>query len=262
MPRFPIVGRAFDPAAFADYAAHVPLESWRPDLVVLHNTAVPSLAQRPRGLTAANLQDLAHYYGEVQGWRGGPHLFVDQTSIWVLNPLDRRGVHSPSWNARGWGVEMLGDYDAEPFDAGDGLRVRRNAVAALAALFRRLGVPPDDAHFRLHREDPKTTHACPGANVRKESVRLEVQALLRLPPPPAGLPARVVVYRRGAGSTPAAVLDATLRDGAVLADARALGPATGLPSEEGLVPVRAFVGDRFNVSWNAATNRVYLAERE
>ena len=264
MSRFSIVARKLSSSAFADYAAHVPLDAWRPDLVVLHNTAVPCLRDRPEGLTEANVRDLQHYYAEVQGWSGGPHLFVDQGGVWVFNPLDRRGVHSPSWNARAWGVEMLGDFAVEPFDSGHGLEVATNAFAALAALFRRLGIATvTDASLKLHKEDPKTTHDCPGRQVDKGRVMAAVQRLLSSPPDAVpGAPAKIVVYRKGAGQAPTAVFDAVLRGGTVVADAERLASATGIATAtRGEVGVRAFVGERFSVVWKPETGRVYLAER-
>jgi hypothetical protein len=49
-------------------------------------------------------------------------------------------------------------------------------VAALATLCAVLGI---DSHtMRLHREDPLTTHACPGSNVRKLEVIQEIADLL------------------------------------------------------------------------------------
>lgn len=71
---------------------------------------------------------------------------------------------------------MLGDYEKEPFDSGRGSKVRDNSVAALATLCAILGIDPQT--MRLHREDPLTTHACPGKNVRKLEVIQEVQDLL------------------------------------------------------------------------------------
>jgi len=71
---------------------------------------------------------------------------------------------------------LLGDYENDDFESGRGLRVRENAVAALATLSAILGI---DAHtIRLHREDPLTTHACPGKHVRKLEIIQEVQDLL------------------------------------------------------------------------------------
>ena len=71
---------------------------------------------------------------------------------------------------------MLGDYETEAFDSGRGLAVRKNTVAALATLSAILGI--DSQTMRIHREDPLTTHACPGKNVRKLEVIQEVQDLI------------------------------------------------------------------------------------
>ena len=72
-----------------------------------------------------------------------------------------------------------------------------------------------------------------------------------------------MIYRKGGGQSPTTVLDAILRDGSAFADAHALSAATGIPTTAtGEVPVRAFVGDRFTVSWNAETSRATLAERD
>jgi len=49
-------------------------------------------------------------------------------------------------------------------------------VAALATLSAILGLDPQT--LRLHREDPLTTHACPGKNVRKLEVIQEAQDLI------------------------------------------------------------------------------------
>jgi len=103
-------------------------------------------------------------------------LFVDDKQIWAFTPLTVSGTHSPSWNKVALGIEMLGDYEKEAFDSGRGLNVRKNAVAAIATLSAILGLDPGT--MRLHREDPLTTHACPGKNVRKLEVIQEVQDLI------------------------------------------------------------------------------------
>jgi hypothetical protein len=264
MPLFPIVGKRFTPSAFADYVAHVPLDDWKPNLVVLHNTAVPNLRQRPSGFSESNMQDLRHYYGEVQKWKGGPHLFIDQVGIWVFNPLDRRGTHSPSWNGRAWGVEMLGDFASEAFDSGDGLRVQTHAIGALAALYRRLGIASvTDSNFKLHKEDPKTDHDCPGRHVNKAKVRSAVQALLTAAPTGVWpeIPAKIVIYRRNGGQNPSSILEATLRNGTVFADAGELSQATGIATtEQGEVPLRGFVGAKYAITWKPDTHRAYLVE--
>jgi hypothetical protein len=171
-----IVGKSFTPDEFDSYCHTLEWSAWRPSFIVLHNTAVPSLAQRPEGLTRQHIQNLETYYRDTQKWKAGPHLFIDDKQIWVFTPLTVSGTHSPSWNKLALGVEMLGDYEKEPFDSGRAARVRSNTVAALATLCAILGI---DSHtMRLHREDPLTTHACPGKNVRKLEVIQEVHDLI------------------------------------------------------------------------------------
>lgn len=163
-----IVGKRFSGVEFETYVAGLDFKRWRPDFVVLHNTGVPCLAQRPDGFTAWHMENLAGYY-RGQGWSAGPHLFVDQHGIWAFSPLVCPGVHSPSWNACSWGVEMLGDYDHDIFDTGPGAAVRDNAVSALATLHARLGLDSHTLHF--HHDDPRTSHRdCPGAHVSKPDI--------------------------------------------------------------------------------------------
>ncbi|HEV7508178.1 MAG TPA: N-acetylmuramoyl-L-alanine amidase [Thermoanaerobaculia bacterium] len=171
-----IVGQSFTPDDFDTYCHTLQWLSWRPSFIVLHNTGVPSLAQRPNGLTKKHIQGLEAFYRDEQKWSAGPHLFVDDRQIWVFTPLTVSGVHSPSWNQVSFGIEMLGDYEREAFDTGRGLKVRKNAVAALATLNAVLGF--ESQSMRLHREDPLTTHACPGKNVRKLEVIQDVQDLI------------------------------------------------------------------------------------
>jgi len=172
----PIVGLPFSPDAFDTYCQSLQWTTWRPSFIVLHNTAVPTLADRPNGFTQQHMQGFVEYYRDTMHWSAGPHLFVDDHQIWVFTPLTTPGVHSPSWNSIALGIEMLGDYAREPFDTGRGLAVRQNMEAAMASLSSLLGLDP--ASFRLHKEDPKTTHICPGKNVSKGDVITEVTALL------------------------------------------------------------------------------------
>jgi hypothetical protein len=99
-------------------------------------------------------------------------LFVADDLIWAFTPLTVSGVHSPSWNNVAWGVEMVGDYAVEPF----GDAVRNNAVSALATLHALCGLDPNS--LRLHKEDPETTHDCPGKNVSKDAMIQDVLAVL------------------------------------------------------------------------------------
>jgi hypothetical protein len=169
-----IVAKSFSPAAFDTYCHSLSWTKWRPSFIALHNTASPSLAQRPSGLTLTHIRNLEAFYRDEKGWSAGPHLFVDDLQIWEFTSLTVSGVHSPSWNAIALGIEMLGDFDSESFSSGRGLKVRRNSVAAMVSLSGVLGLDPEG--MRLHREDPETTHKCPGKNVKKLEVIQEVQA--------------------------------------------------------------------------------------
>lgn len=158
-----IVGRGFSATEFARYVASLKFGPWRPRFVVLHNTATPTLARWHDHPGAERMRNLADYYRGL-GWSAGPHLFVADDLIWVFSPLDAPGVHSPSWNRSSWGVEIVGDFDIEPFEGA----IRENAIEALAALH--LAAHLDSHTLRLHREDPETTHACPGRNIDKADV--------------------------------------------------------------------------------------------
>lgn len=88
----------------------------------------------------------------------------------MFTPLTTSGVHSSSWNGIAWGVEMVGDYEVEPFEAA----VRDNTVLALAVLHGHQGL--DAEIIRFHKEDPQTTHrTCPGGNVDKADLIQRVQ---------------------------------------------------------------------------------------
>ncbi len=172
-----IVNKKFTAAEFPAYLDTLTWDNWQPEFIVLHNTASPNLAQRPNGLTEAHIQNFVTYYRDEKGWSGGPHLFCDDQGIWAFTPLTVPGVHSPSWNAVSIGIEMLGDYETESFTDGRGLEVQQNAVAAMAAICKKLDISPDT--IRMHHEDPKTTHACPGKNVVKEDVIAAVKAAMQ-----------------------------------------------------------------------------------
>lgn len=171
-----IIGTSHSADEFDAYCHTLQWNAWRPSFIVVHNTGAPSLAQRPKGFTKQHISNFEVFYRDQQKWKAGPHLFIDDKQIWVFTPLTVSGTHSPSWNKTALGIEMLGDYEKESFSEGRGLKVRENTVAALATLHAILGF--DSSTIRIHREDPLTTHACPGKNVRKLELIQDVQDLL------------------------------------------------------------------------------------
>ena len=161
-----IVGLGLEPEEFRQYVTSLHFTAWRPQFVVLHNTALPTLADWHDVSGQERMKNLEHFYRDVQGWSAGPHLFVADDLIWVFTPLTTSGVHSPSWNSISWGVEMVGNFDVEEFQIGAGAAVRDNTVFALATLHALAGLDPETLH--LHRDDLKTTHKnCPGGKVSK-----------------------------------------------------------------------------------------------
>ena len=161
---FPSGNKSFLPAGFAVYVAALSLPDtarWA-QFITLHNTAPPTLRERPNGFSPQNMADMADFYAG-KGWHAGPHLFIDDTYIHVFSDLRHTGVHTPSWNHCSWGIEQLGDYDTDDYNAGRGALVKNNAVAAIAILSHFRGL--DTHSLRLHKEDPATTHRdCPGSS--------------------------------------------------------------------------------------------------
>ncbi len=176
---FTIVAKKFTIAEFDDYCDSIAKQAWVKK-IVLHNTSSPSLAQRPGGiLTSQHIKNLHSYYLGL-GWSGGPHLFIDATGIWVFNPLNETGVHSPSYNSSAWGIEMLGEYSTESFTSGLGAAVANNAQHAMASLAKIQGWTEINSKMVLHKEDPKTSHkSCPGKNVVKADFMSKVNMILK-----------------------------------------------------------------------------------
>jgi hypothetical protein len=152
--------------------------NWRPQGITLHNTAAPTLAQWAESGPShdARIRNLQSYYENELGWHAGPHWFVSRNWInWFSNPL-LPGVHSRCFNATRFGIEMVGDYNAEEFDTGDGALVRDNAVFLIAALNLKFGFSPEDLTF--HKECRIDNHDCPGHKVVKTDVIAKVRAAM------------------------------------------------------------------------------------
>ena len=165
-----IVGKGFTADEFPAYVASLSFTAWRPSFVVLHNTASPTFAQWHSVSGSTRMTNLESFYRDTQKWSGGPHLFIADDLIWAFTPLTVPGVHSPSWNNVAWGVELVGDYATETMDP----NLQQNAIVALATLHGALGLHPST--LRLHREDPLTTHICPGSSVSKADFISQVTA--------------------------------------------------------------------------------------
>lgn len=161
-----ILGKVYRPDEFAAYLQTLKWNAWKPQHVVIHHCAAPSLAQRPHGFLEQHMRNLQSFY-EEKGWSAGPHIFTDDDQVWTFSPMTARGVHAVSFNSTGIGIEMLGDYDTEDPWSGRGLQVLTTTCHAVKAILARLGLAP--AAVRFHRDDPKTTKTCPGKKITKEA---------------------------------------------------------------------------------------------
>lgn len=183
---WPAVKRGFTQEAFRDYLDTLIPRQWKPNKIVWHNTAAPSLTQWLKSAKedadawkipgSTRIANLERYFRTDNGWSGCPHLFIAPDLIWVMNPLTYPGVHSPSWNSSSIGIEMIGDFSREDDDSGAGLRVKNNTIFATALLCEFYGLDAIagnvDPRTRiatgtifLHKQDPRTTHNCPGKDV-------------------------------------------------------------------------------------------------
>jgi hypothetical protein len=253
---FAIVGRRFSPEEFEAYVGSVTMSTWKPDFLVIHNTSNPTIDMRPNGFIPQHMQNLLGYYSG-QGWKGGPHLFVDQNGIWVFNPLNKEGRHTPSWNAVAWGIEMLGEYQFESFDTGPGLAIHQHTVAAAATLCRKGGFLPGVICF--HKEDIKTTHKnCPGKNVNKDKLLAEIDAYLN---GNAQAQAKLILYRKGEGHEPAAVIDIELRGNRTFAPKNLLAKAIGkTDADKTFVAIGDYLKGKYNLKWDGPAKRLYAVE--
>lgn len=169
----PIVRKAFDLSQLKIYINSLSFQNWKPSLIVWHNTALPTITQWEKsyqqdlsnglepGITRIN--SLENYF-KGMGWSAGPHAFVYKDKVWAFTPFNHKGTHSPSWNGISIGIEMIADFDKEDDDSGIGLLIKNNTIALTAMLCEKLNLNPETA-IKLHKEDKRTTHDCPGHNI-------------------------------------------------------------------------------------------------
>lgn len=156
--------------------------------LVVHNTGAPNMKQedatpdRDKDGTGEDdrIQNIAPYY-KKQGWSGGPNFFVfNSGKVGLGTPLPYAGTHSPSWNGISIGVEMVADFRTgvdDPYKGG-GLVITDTTAYLFATLLKKLGLPANNDTIRLHKEDKKTTHACPGNLFKKDDFVRRVQGYM------------------------------------------------------------------------------------
>lgn len=167
-------GKPYTREQWTDHVLAIPRErlAWCKHLT-LHNTAAPTLAQWAEIGPAhdARVRNLEHFYENEKGWHAGPHAFISRTYINGFSDLTRPGVHSRCFNASSIGLEMVGNYDVEEFESGDGALVAEMAVHAMAVLHHHIGLKPDGYEYgkrglHFHVECARDNHDCPGKKAR------------------------------------------------------------------------------------------------
>lgn len=181
----PIVGKALTIPQLKAYIEGLDF-NWKPSLVVWHNTGLPTIEQWEKtaqsdikkGLTPGitRINNLVSFFRDQQGWPSGPHFFVWKDVVWVFTPPNKKGTHSPSWNGISIGIEMIADFSKEDDETGAGKLIKNNTISLTAILCEKLGINPSTG-IKLHKEDKKTTHDCPGKNIAVDKDKM-IEAVL------------------------------------------------------------------------------------
>jgi hypothetical protein len=143
-------------------------------LVALHNSDLPDITMTdhtPGGYDQRQ-RNVSTTYKKAR-WRGGPafNVYPDGTTRGGT-PWGVYGVHSPSWNDYGIGIEMMADFDLghDDDDAGKGLVEKNTACELAAAILFHHHLPVTRDTLKLHKQDKATDHDCPGADIEYQDV--------------------------------------------------------------------------------------------
>jgi hypothetical protein len=158
--------------------------------ITLHHSLVPTRAQW-RGYTT--MEGTKQYYID-KGWSAGPHLFlaadvphIGAAGIWAGTPLAVSGIHAGGCNPDHIGIEIVGDYDREPWTAA----VSDLVYGVTLLLMDWADIAP--AQVLGHREC-LPNKSCPGTKINMDTVRSVLAGMQftgfvpgSTPPPPAPL---------------------------------------------------------------------------
>lgn len=166
-------------------------------MVVLHHTWKPVEADW-RG--PASMSGLRRHYLQVENgtWDSGPHLFLvkgapdpHHDGIWMGTPLWRSGIAAGPCNRTGVMVEVVGDFDEQPWPP-----VLESLVYDVsAALVRKLKIQVTQGTVKGHREC-LPNKSCPGNAIDMDEVREELRRRMAVPSAPAGPPGTYPVDQR------------------------------------------------------------------
>ena len=181
-------GTTFNRASFLNHLNSInPKDlSWLKYLI-LHNTGAPDIAQQ-RATRGGESQRMKNAKPHYEKWRGGPHYWVFESGlIGKGSPLPSTGVHSPSWNSTSMGVEMVANFAPKKDDPyGAGAIIVDTTAWLFAQVLNKTGLPIES--IKLHKEDPRTTHDCPGSRIVKSEFLTKVKGYMDAKAPEAPKP--------------------------------------------------------------------------
>ncbi|GAA5528364.1 N-acetylmuramoyl-L-alanine amidase [Herpetosiphon gulosus] len=190
--QFLYIGQGLKADEFTHYVDTYNFGAVPPNFVVLHHTAVPSTAAAPypsgwrwdnqeAGLSEGQiyrkrlkqLETLREYYRTSAGWDRGPHLFIDETWIWLFTPMYDQGIHAAQGNgyrdSKGTlqysiGIEVCGYFEKMQWSApvaalvGHAVAVLKRKLNSFEIRYQKFG-----GGISSHRDYNKPS--CPGAAI-------------------------------------------------------------------------------------------------
>lgn len=159
------LGDSYDRPQFREWLRKQKKPTWAVGITI-HNSDAPYTLASVGG--SQRMKNLAHFYR--QKWNSGPHGFAMETRMYPGTPIHLTGTHSPSWNGSRIAWEAEGSFKPgkhSPFE-GKGALTWNTMAWATAELFEWMGWEPNEQTIKLHKEDPKTTHDCPGSHIKKD----------------------------------------------------------------------------------------------
>ena len=144
--------------------------------ITIHHSLVPT---RAMWHGRATMEGTKQFYIN-KGWSAGPHLFLAALTpdklndgIWAGTPLAVTGIHAGGCNVDHVGIEVVGNYDIEPWPC----EVSELVYTTVIALMRWASIAP--AHVQGHREC-LNNKSCPGRQIDMDQVRAELARRLAL----------------------------------------------------------------------------------
>jgi hypothetical protein len=166
------------PGALATYLAGLSPFAWHARGTTIHNTYKPTEAQWRGAVSMRAMQ--ADYV--ARGWSAGPHFYVaagapdpQHDGIWQMTPPTHPGVHAGPCNDTRYGIEVVGDFQAKPWSAGQ----RALLLDTLDVLHTWAGLMADIVGHR----DCMPGRTCPGdaAYAALPALKIELAARLARP---------------------------------------------------------------------------------